>query len=232
MHLSLGDNRAMSAPAVAPDITILTYERELFDSGVRIVAGVDEVGRGAIAGPLVSAAIILPPLSEILDDAAFWSNVRDSKTISPAVRESLAAEIVRRSVACATSCVDSDELDSIGVAAANRIAMERAVLALDPEPEVLLIDAMTIDSSIWQIGIIDGDALSLSVAAASIVAKVTRDAMMVAFDATHPAYGFARHKGYGVAAHLAALREHGPCTIHRRSFAPVQLAGSDATHEP
>jgi ribonuclease HII len=138
----------------------------------------------------------------------------------------LATEIAQHAVAMATAVVSHEELDSIGVAAANRVAMERAVLALEPEPEVLLIDAMIIDSSIWQIGIIDGDALSLSVAAASIVAKVARDAMMVGYDATHPTYGFARHKGYGVATHLAALQEHGPCAIHRRSFAPVRMVNT------
>jgi ribonuclease HII len=210
--------------ATTPELTSLTYERDLFDSGVRIVAGVDEVGRGALAGPLVAAAVILPPLVDICREAPFWSCVRDSKTISPIKREMLAVEIAQRAVAMATAAVSHEELDSIGVAAANRVAMERAVFALDPEPEVLLIDAMTIDSSIWQIGIIDGDALSLSVAAASIVAKVARDALMIDYDAMHPTYGFARHKGYGVAAHLAALRHYGPCAIHRRSFAPVRMA--------
>ena len=205
-------------------LTTVTYERELAASGVRIIAGVDEVGRGALAGPLVAAAVILPPLEEIMRDTAFWAMVRDSKTIVAPRRAELAACIHERAVAVATAIVDVDELDSVGVGAANRMAMERAVFALDPEPEVLLIDAMTIDCGIWQIGIIDGDALSLSVASASIVAKVARDAMMVNLDATHPAYGFARHKGYGVAAHLAALRDHGPCPVHRRTFAPVRLA--------
>ena len=222
----------MTAIETVPEITTLTYERDLFDSDVRIVAGVDEVGRGALAGPLVAAAVILPPLPVLMREAGFWSTVKDSKTIPAASSSRRAAGIMERAVCWATAGIDVEELDDLGVGAANRIAMERAVLALDPEPEVLLIDAMTIDSSIWQIGIIDGDALSLSVAAASIVAKVTRDAIMVDFDATHPVYGFARHKGYGVPTHLAALREHGPCTLHRRSFAPVRLAGSDGPHEP
>jgi ribonuclease HII len=214
------------------EITTLSYEQELCDSGIRLIAGVDEVGRGALAGPLVAAAVILPPLEELQREAAFWSTVRDSKTIAEPKREELAAGIAARAAALSTAMIDVDELDSVGVGAANRMAMERAVMALDPEPEVLLIDAMTIDSSIWQIGIIDGDALSLSIAAASIVAKVARDRVMIDHDPIHPAYGFARHKGYGVAAHLAALRQHGPCPLHRRSFAPVRLIEDpDGPHE-
>jgi ribonuclease HII len=214
----------MHAAKTRTGIANLTYEQHLHDSGIRIVAGVDEVGRGALAGPLVAAAVILPPLADIHRDAAFWCTVRDSKTISAIRRETLAVGITERAADVGIAAVSHEELDSIGVAAANRVAMERAVLSLGPEPEVLLIDAMTIDSSIWQIGIIDGDALSLAVAAASIVAKVARDAMMVDYDTTHPLYGFARHKGYGVPTHLAALREHGPCSIHRRSFTPVRMA--------
>jgi ribonuclease HII len=214
------------------EITTLSYEQELCDSGIRLIAGVDEVGRGALAGPLVAAAVILPPLEELQREAAFWSTVRDSKTIAEPKREELAAGIAARAAALSTAMIDVDELDSVGVGAANRMAMERAVMALDPEPEVLLIDAMTIDSSIWQIGIIDGDALSLSIAAASIVAKVARDRVMIDHDPIHPAYGFARHKGYGVATHLAALRQHGPCPLHRRSFAPVRLIEDpDGPHE-
>ncbi len=205
-------------------ITTLEYERSLNDSGVTSIAGVDEVGRGALAGPLVSAAVILPSLSEIEQDAAFWSTVRDSKTITPARRAILAEGILERATASALCAIDPEEVDDLGVGPANRIAMERAVLGLDSEPECLLIDAMTIDSSVWQIGIIDGDALSLSIAAASIVAKVARDTMMIEAEDSWPVYGFARHKGYGVKTHIAALQLHGPCDIHRRSFAPVRLA--------
>lgn len=205
-------------------ITTLEYERSLVDSGVTSIAGVDEVGRGALAGPLVSAAVILPSLSEIEQDAAFWSTVRDSKTITPARRAILAEAILERARASALCAIAPEEVDDLGVGPANRIAMERAVLGLGSEPECLLIDAMTIDSSVWQIGIIDGDAISLSIAAASIVAKVARDTMMVEAEDSWPVYGFARHKGYGVKTHIAALQRHGPCDIHRRSFAPVRLA--------
>jgi ribonuclease HII len=206
------------------DIPTLSYERDLDAEGIRIVAGVDEVGRGALAGPLMAAAVVLPPIERLLRDADFWGNVRDSKTISATRRTLLASEIIARAVSWSVSAIEPDELDELGVGPANRIAMERAVLGLDAEPEVLLIDAMTIESSAWQIGIIDGDALSLSIAAASIVAKVARDTLMIEAEADWPAYGFSRHKGYGVPSHIAALHEHGPCLLHRRCFAPVRLA--------
>jgi ribonuclease HII len=207
-----------------PALTTLTYERRLFADGVHCIAGVDEVGRGALAGPLTAAAVILPPLGHLERDAAFWGEVRDSKTISMTRRVALATEIMQRTDSWAIASVARDELDEVGVGAANRIAMERAVLALNREPEVLLIDAMTIDSGVPQLGIIDGDALSLSIAAASIIAKVARDTEMIRFHDTWPVFGFEKHKGYGVATHLAALAQHGPCPIHRRSFAPVRRA--------
>jgi ribonuclease HII len=206
------------------DIPTLTYERALWREGVTSMAGVDEVGRGALAGPLTAAAVILPPADQIERDAGFWSCVRDSKTISGARRSELAAGIIGRCRAWGVAAIEVSELDQLGVSAANRIAMERAIMALDTEPDLLLIDAMTVDTGLPQMGIIDGDALSLSIAAASIIAKVARDTVMVEHDPTWPVFGFARHKGYGVATHLAALREHGPCPIHRRCFAPVKAA--------
>lgn len=206
------------------DIPILSYERGLHAADVRCIAGVDEVGRGALAGPLTAAAVVLPSLDRVEGDAAFWGAVRDSKTISFQRRALLAEGIMERSEAWAIAAIQTEELDDIGVGAANRTAMERAVSSLAIEPELLLIDAMTIDSGIPQIGIIDGDALSLSVAAASIIAKVARDTVMIDHDPEWPAFGFAKHKGYGVATHLEALRQLGPCRIHRRCFAPVRHA--------
>jgi ribonuclease HII len=206
------------------DIPTLTYELGLHAQEIRLIAGVDEVGRGALAGPLTAAAVILPDHEEIAQEAAFWSAVRDSKTISFARRATLAEGIRARAASWAIASIDTDELDDLGVGAANRIAMERAVLGLDREPGMLLIDAMTIDSGIPQIGIIDGDALSLSIAAASIIAKVARDTAMIDHDPRWPVFGFAKHKGYGVATHLRALADHGPCPIHRRCFAPVRQA--------
>lgn len=206
------------------DIPTLAYETGLWNDGFSTIAGVDEVGRGALAGPLTAAAVVLPPRHVIEQDAAFWGTVRDSKTISVSRRSVLAQEIATRCLAWGVAAIDVEELDEVGVGAANRIAMERAVLALDVEPDLLLIDAMTVDSGLPQIGIIDGDALSLSVAAASIIAKVARDTEMIGHDPLWPAFGFAKHKGYGVASHLSALRVHGPCPIHRRCFAPVRHA--------
>ena len=207
-----------------PDISTLTYERDLRAEGITRIAGVDEVGRGALAGPLMAAAVVLPPPEILMQDIEFWGNVRDSKTISAAKRAILATGILSRAESWSVAAIEPDELDELGVGPANRIAMERAVLGLPTEPEVLLIDAMTIESSVWQIGIIDGDALSLSIAAASIVAKVARDTLMIEAELDWPVYGFARHKGYGVPAHIAALQEHGPCVLHRRCFAPVRFA--------
>lgn len=215
-------------------IPTLTYEHDLYDSGIRSIAGVDEVGRGALAGPLVSAAVVLPRIEVLARDIEFWAAVRDSKTLAPATREALAAGIMERAVCWSLHAIEPDEIDEVGIGPANRMAMERAVLALDHEPDVLLIDAMTIDSGTWQIGIIDGDALSLSIAAASIVAKVARDTLMIEAGETWPVYGFPQHKGYGVKTHLAALDEHGPCEIHRRCFSPVRLAQEafDARRRP
>ncbi len=196
----------------------------MWDAGYATLAGVDEVGRGAIAGPLVAAAVILPSPDELAHDAVFWAAVRDSKTITATRRATLAEEIIRRCPAWGIAAIEVDELDDVGVGPANRIAMERAVLALADEPDLLLIDAMTVDLGLPQLGIIDGDALSLSVAAASIIAKVARDTTMIDHDSSWPVFGFARHKGYGVASHVAALQTHGPCPLHRRSFAPVRAA--------
>lgn len=205
-------------------LSTLTWERNLCNNGVECIAGVDEVGRGALAGPLMAAAVILPSLEHIERDADFWSAVRDSKTVTMARRTALAAEIMERSDCWSIAAVEPDELDDLGVGPANRIAMERAVYGLHREPEMLLIDAMTLDHDLPQIGLIDGDALCLSISAASIIAKVARDTIMIDHHPTWPAFGFAKHKGYGVATHLAALAEHGPCAIHRRSFAPVRRA--------
>ncbi len=204
----------------------LIWERQLWEGGYLRIAGVDEVGRGAVAGPLVAAAVILPPAAVGTRDSG-WSAVRDSKTLSPAIRTFLAQWILDQGAVMSIAEVSCAELDAIGLAAANRCAMERAVLGLAVDPDMLLIDAMTIDLDTPQIGFIDGDAQSLSIAAASIVAKVHRDGIMVDLDRIHPVYGFARHKGYGVPAHLKALADEGPCIHHRRSFAPVRLAAGE-----
>ena len=218
-----------SSPAVQRRLSIaptLDLERGFWRCDLPIVAGVDEVGRGALAGPLVAAAVILPACDgpALRSLRASLRGVCDSKLLTPERREALARRIERVALAVALGEVPPDELDAIGVAAANRLAMERAVLALDPAPDALVLDACILDLGLPQVGPIRGDACCLSVAAASVVAKVHRDRLMVEHDARDPRYRFAEHKGYGTAAHLAAIAAHGPSSLHRRSFAlPVPL---------
>lgn len=206
------------------DITTYEWETYLAGQGLTAVAGLDEVGRGALAGPLMAGAVILPGPDEILREIEFWSTVRDSKTITFNRRTLLAEGILQRARAWSIGSVEADELDMIGVAAANRTAMERAVWSLNIEPDYLLIDATTIDMPQPQQGIIDGDALSLSIAAASIIAKVARDTIMIEMDAAWPGYGFASHKGYAAKVHREAITVLGPCPIHRYCYAPVRAA--------
>ena len=208
----------------------IDYELHFANAGYQAIAGVDEVGRGALAGPLVAAAVILPDRAELLSDIEFWSLVNDSKTITHARRTVLAAGIRERARCISLAAIPPVLLDEIGVGPANRMAMEFAVRGLSISADLLLIDAMTVDIGLPQVGIIDGDAKSLSVAAASIVAKVARDAEMCELDSTFPAFGFAAHKGYGVVRHLSALNEYGPCEHHRYSFSPVRIA-SERFHD-
>ena len=212
----------------------LAHERAFWHAGHQIVAGVDEVGRGSLAGPLVAAAVVLPAGLAHGRPAALhpFNEVRDSKQLSPKAREEAAARIVEFASYCAVGVVSAEELDDLGLTAANRMAMERAVLALPVPPDALLIDACVVDLGCPQVGIIHGDAHCLSIAAASIIAKVTRDRMMVEHDATDPRYGFGRHKGYGTVSHLAAIRAFGLSPLHRRSFGCLaleeKLASDDA----
>lgn len=202
----------------SPDL--LEYERGLALAGYRHIVGLDEVGRGALAGPIAAAAVALPRDLSLAAD--LWSKVQDSKTLLPARREVLAVGILQHAT-CDVAMIDAATIDTIGLAAANRMAMELALRKLSNriQPDCLLIDAMTIDDGLPQFGIIDGDARSLSIAAASIVAKVHRDAWMVELSAEWPHYGWDRNKGYGVFAHLAALTSIGPCMHHRASFRRV-----------
>jgi ribonuclease HII len=211
------------ATIASPDY--LQWERQLWDGGYQTIAGVDEVGRGALAGPLVAAAVILP-IHEISapELAPLWTTVRDSKVLSHCKRVTIAGGIFASGAHISIAEITCEEIDAIGIGPANRCAMERAVNGLPQPPDILLIDAMTLDLDTPQIGVIDGDAQSLSIAAASIIAKVHRDTIMMNLASTWPAYGFERHKGYGVATHVAALTEHGPCPHHRHSFAPVRRA--------
>jgi ribonuclease HII len=202
-------------------LAMLEYETSLRAAGYRIIVGLDEVGRGALAGPIVAAAVILP--SAMTPDDLPWSEVADSKTLTARKREVLAHAILETADAVAVAALGPRVIDEIGIGPSNRMVMEIALREIESrcEPEFLLLDALTIDHSLPQIGIIDGDARSLSVAAASIVAKVHRDAIMTTLSGTWPHYGWERNKGYGVAAHLEALRCNGPCEHHRRTFRPV-----------
>ena len=189
---------------------MFSFEREYGDH--QAICGIDEVGRGPFAGPVVAAAVILPKDCDIL-------YLNDSKKLTERRRELLYEEIMEKAVAVGLGVVSQERIDEINILQATYEAMREAVGKLNPQPEILLNDAVTIPGlSQRQIPIIKGDAKSQSIAAASVVAKVTRDHMMIALDEAYPQYGFASNKGYGSAAHMAALREYGPCPLHRRTF--------------
>ena len=195
-------------------------ENELWQAGYRRIAGIDEAGRGAWAGPVVAAAVILPADPAAL--APLLGQVDDSKRLTPTARERLFDVIYAHALAVGVGFRPADEIDRVGIVSATIQAMSQAVAYLSPQPDFLLIDYLTLRHlPNAQRGIPHGDALSLSIAAASIVAKVTRDRWMISQDATCTGYGFARHKGYGTAAHREALRRLGLCEIHRRTFRPV-----------
>ncbi|MGD9116198.1 MAG: ribonuclease HII [Dehalococcoidia bacterium] len=194
-------------------------EERLVAEGYRLIAGVDEVGRGALAGPVVAAAVILP---EALD-ASDMEGVADSKQLSPAERERLFIHIHKIALSVGVGAVPHHVIDEWGIIRATRLAMKQAVEQLSPSPQSLLIDYMQLpEVNLYQRGIAHGDDLCFSIACASIIAKVTRDRLMVEFDGEYPGYGMARHKGYGTRQHIACLAELGVCPIHRRSFRPVR----------
>lgn len=193
-----------------------THERRLSVEGYRVVAGVDEVGRGCLAGPVVAGAVVL-------DRDRPVQGVRDSKLLAPPDRERLAREIATRALAFALGVVDPDEIDRTDILRATLVAMRRAVEALRVRPEFVLVDALTIPGiATPQRGIVHGDRLSASIAAASIVAKFYRDEMMRFFHGLYPAYGFDRHKGYGTRDHFDALARYGPTPLHRSTFRGVR----------
>src|SRR5437763_11368614 len=189
--------------------------------GFRLIAGVDEVGRGALAGPVVAAAVILDPekpLPEGLDD---------SKKLTALQRERIANEVIENALAFAVGQVESEEIDRINILQASRVAMLEALKQLDPCADYLLIDAVQLkETGLPQKAIIHGDSISASIAAASVVAKTYRDALMHAFHEIYPQYNFARHVGYSTREHMDALRLHGPCQIHRKSFHGVLTEGT------
>jgi len=202
-------------------------EQALRYNGFRVIAGVDEVGRGALFGPVVAAAVILPEKMTSLSRAG----LKDSKQLHRKHREKLDRKIRKIALAVSVAEVDAETIDRVNIYQASRMAMLAAVQGLAILPDHLLIDAMRIDHPCAQTKLIYGDSLSLSIAAASVVAKVHRDALMRELDLLHPGYGLASHKGYATPAHRKALVAQGPSTLHRRSFAPVRAVDPDAAIE-
>jgi ribonuclease HII len=194
----------------------LKFEKKAWATGAHMVAGVDEVGRGSLFGCVVAAAVILDPAYRL-------RGLRDSKLLLPERREILAERIREHAVAWAVAAVDAAVIDQINIYQASRLAMREAVSRLAPVPDHLLVDALRLDCDQPQYPIIHGDALSVSIAAASILAKVERDRLVREWDPVFPMYGLASNKGYSTPRHLTALRLHGPCPLHRQSFAPVWL---------
>jgi ribonuclease HII len=195
----------------------MRHERELRLAGFRRIAGIDEVGRGSLAGPVVAAAVILPERHRI-------KGLRDSKVLARARRELLYEQILDRAEGVGVGLMEVEVIDRINILQATKLAMRDAVARLPTAPDHLVIDALSLrEIDLPQRPIIDGDAISASIAAASIVAKVTRDRICSEFDARYPVYGFARNKGYGTRRHVEALLREGPCAWHRRSFAPLRL---------
>jgi len=192
----------------------LKYEKMAWSAGATMVAGVDEVGRGSLFGPVVAAAVILDPSYRI-------RGLRDSKLLDRDTREKLAPRIRQHALAWAVAAVDVATIDQINIYWASKRALEEAVAMLTPRPDHVLVDALRINCECQQTPIIHGDALSASIAAASIIAKVERDAMISAWDPVFPGYGLASNKGYSTPKHLKTLREKGPTPLHRLSFAPV-----------
>ena len=201
----------------------LELERQLQSQGYSLIAGVDEVGRGALAGPVMAGAVILPP---DLDPSAHWlQGIDDSKKLTPLQRERAAKEIHQHALAVSIGEATSKEIDRLGIVAATRLAMVRAVSGLSPQPQHLLVDYLSLEEAgLPFTAVTRGDSISHSIAAAAIAAKVARDQLMVDVDTRWPGYDFPKHKGYGTRMHLQQLNRLGPSPIHRHTFAPVRKA--------
>lgn len=195
---------------------MLAYEKELYAQGIQLIAGVDEVGRGPLAGPVVAAAVILPENCKI-------PGLNDSKKIPKSKHQAIYQAVLDQALSVGIGVKDNQVIDQVNIYEATKLAMVEAIQELDQQPQHLLIDAMKLDLPISQTSIIKGDANSLSIAAASIVAKVTRDQMMAAYDQEYPGYDFGQNAGYGTTKHLEGLEKYGVTPIHRRSFEPIKL---------
>lgn len=212
--------------SLLPPVPDLMFESALWRTGIYRVAGVDEAGRGALAGPVCAGAVILPADPAI---DRFLRGVRDSKEMTPADRERWAVCIRHAALSCAVGFASHREIDEIGIVSATRLAMHRALETLAPPPEHLLVDYLHLpEIYLPQTGLVKGDRRSLSIAAASVLAKTERDATMLRFDGEYPGYGFAAHKGYGTREHRRRILELGPCPIHRLSFTLDHIIDGDA----
>ncbi len=197
---------------------MLPYEARFIDKGFKLIAGVDEAGRGPLAGPVVAAAVILSP-------GKYPSGVRDSKQLSPSLRESLFYDICAASLAVGIGIVNERIIDRINILQATHLAMLKAIQNLETKPDFVIIDGILAPKTgLPQKAVPGGDSKSVSIGAASIIAKVSRDRMMVKHDINFPGYGFAKHKGYGTREHIESIRKLGPCSIHRMTFKPVAEA--------
>lgn len=196
------------------------YEQEFQAQGRELVAGIDEAGRGPLAGPVVVAAVILP-----VD--CYLPKINDSKKLSPKQRDTLYDEIKKAAIAVERAVIGREIIDCVNIYQATVQGMQEVLKKLMPQPEAVLIDAVPLELPVPSLSLIKGDSLSASIAAASIIAKVERDRIMEDLDKKYPEYGFAKHKGYGTAEHLAAIRKYGPCPQHRRTFEPVKSWGRD-----
>jgi len=194
---------------------MLAYEKELYAQGIQLIAGVDEVGRGPLAGPVVAAAVILPENCKI-------PGLNDSKKIPKSKHQAIYQAVLDQALSVGIGVKDNQVIDQVNIYEATKLAMLEAIQELDQQPQHLLIDAMKLDLPISQTSIIKGDANSLSIAAASVVAKVTRDQMMAAYDQEYPGYDFGQNAGYGTSKHLEGLEKYGVTPIHRRSFEPIK----------
>ena len=200
---------------------MLAYEKKLYAQGISLIAGVDEVGRGPLAGPVVAAAVILPKNCKI-------KGLNDSKKIPKKKHEEIFQAVKDKALAIGIGIMNNQVIDQVNIYEATKLAMKEAISQLEPQPEHLLIDAMKLDLPISQTSIIKGDANSLSIAAASIIAKVTRDKIMDNYDQEFPGYDFSQNAGYGTAKHLEGLEKHGVTPIHRKSFEPIKTIVSEA----
>ena len=202
--------------------SMLSYEKELYEQGSTLIAGVDEVGRGPLAGPVVAAAVILPKNCKI-------RGLNDSKKIPKSKHKEIYEAVRKHAIAIGIGVKDNQVIDQVNIYEATKLAMIEAIGQLNPQPQHLLIDAMKLDLPISQTSIIKGDANSLSIAAASIIAKVTRDKIMANYDQEFPGYDFAQNAGYGTAKHLEGIEKHGVTPIHRTSFEPIKTIVSETS---